>query len=159
MTELHLCQLEIMNEIQAWDNYSQIQLKNTMKQSESLEVQLKEAEQRKSNAECKQVTLAWVLDEACWSLLGFDIQDEEEPEQRIAKLKDYAQQNRSEIEKLKAEHEAQITELQLRIIPESPPEVREQHHREIQASAMKIFDLVGSTAKLLEESVDAWTKL
>ena len=94
----------------------------------------------------------------CRSLPNFDIQAEEEPEQRIAKMKDYAQQNRSEIEKLKAEHEAQIVELQLRIIPEIP-EVREQRRRDIQASATKISDLVGSVAKLLEESVDAWTTL
>ena len=36
MTELHLCQLEIMKEIQARDHYSQIQLENTTKQSASL---------------------------------------------------------------------------------------------------------------------------
>ena len=77
-----------------------------MKQSESLKAQLKEAEQRKSDAERKQVTLARVLDEACRSLPNFDIQAEEEPEQRITKMKDYAQQSRSEIEKLKEEHEA-----------------------------------------------------
>ena len=122
-------------------------------------MQLKEAEQRKINAERKQVTLARVLDEACRSLPSFDIQAEEEPEQIIAKLKDYAQQTHSEIEKIKAEHEAQIVELQLRIIPESPPEVREQRRRDIQASATNIFDLVGSVAKLLEEGVDAWTTL
>ena len=86
---------------------------------------MKEAEKRKRDVEHKQVTLAQVLDEACQSLPDFDIQSEEEPEQRIAKLKDYAQQSRSEIEKLKAEHESQIAELQLRIIPEIPPEVRE----------------------------------
>ena len=57
MTELHLCQVTIMKEIQTRDNYSQIQLENTMKWSESLEAQLKEAEQRKRNAEHKQVTL------------------------------------------------------------------------------------------------------
>ena len=100
-----------------------------------------------------------VLDEACRTLPEFDIQAEEEPEQRIAKLKDYAQQSRSEIENIKVEHEAQIVELQLRITPESPPEVREQRRRDIQASATKISDLVGSVAKLLEESVDAWTTL
>ena len=103
--------------------------------------------------------MARVLDEACQSLPDFDIQNEEEPEQRITKLKYYAQQSRSEIEKLKAEHEAQIAELQLRIIPESPPEVREQRRTDIQASAAKISDIVGSAAKLLEESVDAWTTL
>ena len=102
-----------------------------MKRSESLAVQLEEVEQRKSDAERKQVTLAWILDEACWSLPDFDIQAEEEPEQRIAKLKDYAQQTYSEIEKLKTEHEAQIVELQFRIAPEIPPEVREQRHRDI----------------------------
>ena len=48
----------------------------------------------------------------------------EEPEQRLVRLKDYAQQSRSEIEKLKAKHEAQIAELQLRITPKSPPEER-----------------------------------
>ena len=37
MTELYLCQLAIMKEIQARDHYSQIQLENTMKWSESLE--------------------------------------------------------------------------------------------------------------------------
>ena len=50
-------------------------------------------------------------------------------------------------------------ELQLRITPESPPEVREQHRRDIQASAMNITDLVSSATKLLEESVDASMKL
>ena len=74
-----------------------------------------------------------MLDEACRSLPDFDMQAEEEPEQRIVKLKDYAQQSQSEIENLKVEHEAQIVELQLRIAPESPPEVREQRCRDIQA--------------------------
>ena len=36
MTELHLCQLAIMKEIQARDHYSQMQLENTMKQSKRL---------------------------------------------------------------------------------------------------------------------------
>ena len=44
MTELHLCQLAIMKEIQARDHYSQIQLENTMKQSDSLAAWLEEAE-------------------------------------------------------------------------------------------------------------------
>ena len=56
---------------------------------------------------------------------------------------------------VKVEHEAHIMELQLRIIPKSPPEVREQHRRDIQASATKISDLVSSAAKLLDESVEA----
>ena len=47
-----------------------------------------------------------VLDEACRSLPDFDMQAEEELEQRIVKLKDYAQQFRSQIEKMKEEHEA-----------------------------------------------------
>ena len=72
-----------------------------------------------------------VFDEVCRSLPDFDMQAEEEPEQRIVKLKDYAQQSRSQVEKMKAEHEAQIAELQLRLIPESPPEVREQRRRDI----------------------------
>ena len=52
-----------------------------------------------------------VLDEACRSLLDFDMHAEEEPEQRIVKLKEYAQQYRSLIEKMKAKHEAQIAEV------------------------------------------------
>ena len=110
---------------------------------------MEEVEQRKREAESKEVALARVLDEACRSLPDFDMQAEEEPEKRVVRLKDYAQQSRSLIEKMKAEHEAQITELQLRIIPESPPEVREQRRRDIQASAMKILDLVSSASKLL----------
>ena len=102
MMELHLCELAIMKEIQARDHYSQIQLENTMTHSKNLTVQLEEAEQRKRDAERKQVTLAWVLDEACRSLLDFEIQAKEEPEQIIAELKDYAQQSSSEIEKLNA---------------------------------------------------------
>ena len=78
----------------------------------------------------------------------------EEQEQILARLKDYAQQSRSEIEKLKAEHETQIVELQLRIRPESPPEVKEQHRTDIQASTAKISDIVNSATKLLEESVE-----
>ena len=111
--------------------------------------------QRKRDAERKRITLVRVLDEACRSLPHFDIQLVEEPEQRLARLKDYAQQSRSEIEKLKAEHDAQIAELQLRIPPESPPEVREQRRADIQASTEKISDIVSSTAKLLDESVEA----
>ena len=99
------------------------------------------------------------MEEACRSLPNFDIQNEEEPEQRITKLKDYAQQSCNEIEKVKAEHESQIVELQLHISLESPLEVREQFHADIQASAAKISDIVGSAAKFLEESVDAWTTL
>ena len=83
----------------------------------------------------------------------------EEPEQRLVRLKDYAQQSRSEIEKLKEEHEAHISELQLRITPESPLEVREQRRVEIQASAAKILDTMSSAAKLLEDNVEAWTTL
>ena len=59
-----------------------------------------------SGAECKHITLVRVLDEACRSLPDFYVQMVEEPEQRLVRLKDYAQQSRNEIEKLKAEHEA-----------------------------------------------------
>ena len=117
--------MEIMKDIQERDSYSQMQLENSKKQSESLVVQLEELEQKKRKAENKWDTLARVLDEACRSIPDFDMQAEEEPEQRIVKLKDYAQQSRSLIEKMKSEHEAQIAELQLRIIPKIPPEVRE----------------------------------
>ena len=55
---------------------------------------------------------------------------------------------------MKAEHEAEIAE-----IPESPPEVREQHRGDIQASATKISDLVSSASKLLDESIEAWVNL
>ena len=159
MPPLHLCQLEIMNEIQEHDSYSHKQLEKSMKQSESLATQLEEAEQKNREAESKQAALARVLDEACRSLLDFDMQAEEEPEQRVFKLKDYAQQYQSKIEKVKAEHEAQIAELQLHIIPESPPEVREQRRKDIQASATKILDLVTSASILLDESVKAWENL
>ena len=100
-----------------------------------------------------------MLDEACRSLPDFDVQLVEEPEQRLARLKDYAQQSRSEIEKLKVEHETQITELQLRIHLESPPEVKEQRRTDIQASAGKLSDIVGSASKLLEDSVETWATL
>ena len=63
MTELHLCQLAIMKEIQAQDNYSHRQLENATKQSESLAAHLEEAEQKKREAENKQTTLAQALDE------------------------------------------------------------------------------------------------
>ena len=101
MTELHLCQLAIMKEIQARELYSQMQLENTMKQNASLTAQFEEAEQRKRDVECKQDTLVRVLDEPCRNIPDFDIQAEEEPKQRIAKLKDYAQQSHREIERLK----------------------------------------------------------
>ena len=67
---------------------------------------MEEAEQKKREAKSKQAALAQVLDEACRSIPDFDIHAEEEPEQRIAKLKYYTQQTQNEIEKLKAEHEA-----------------------------------------------------
>ena len=60
---------------------------------------------------------------------------------------------------MKVEHEAQIAELQLGIIPQSPLEVKEQRRRDIQASTTKISDLVSSAAKLLDESVEAWANL
>ena len=65
MLELHLCQLVIIREIQARDNYSHMQLENATKQSESFAAQLKEAKQKKREGESKQATLARVLDEAC----------------------------------------------------------------------------------------------
>ena len=99
------------------------------------------------------------MDEACRSLPDFDVQPVEELEHRLVRLKDYEQQSCSEIEKLKEEHEAQILELQLCLTPESPPEVREQCQADIQASTAKISDIVSSAAKLLEDSVEAWTTL
>ena len=96
-----------------------------------------------------------VLDEACRSLPDFDMQAEEELDRKIVKLKDYAQQSRSQIEMMKAEHEAQIADLQLCISLGSPPEVKEQRRRDIQASAAKISDLASSAAKLLDESIEA----
>ena len=80
-----------MKEIREWDSYTHMQLENTMKQSESLIAQLKEAKQTKRETENKQATLARVLDEACRSLPEFDMQAEEEPKQRIVKMKYYAQ--------------------------------------------------------------------
>ena len=68
-------------------------------------MQLKAAEHRKIDAESKRITLVRVLDEACRSLPDFDVQLVEELEQRLVRLKDYVEQYRSEIEKLKAEHE------------------------------------------------------
>ena len=50
-------------------------------------------------------------------------------------------------------------ELQLRIRPESPPEVKEQRRADIEASAAKLSDIVGSASKLLEDSVETWTTL
>ena len=88
-----------------------MQLEKTTKQSESLAAQLKEAEQKKREAESKQNALARALDEACRSLPDFDMQAEEELEQIIVKLKDYAQQSRRQIEKMKEQHEAQIAKL------------------------------------------------
>ena len=58
MSKLHLCQLEIMNKIREHDSYSHRQLEKSMKQSESLTVQLEEAEQKKREAESKQDALA-----------------------------------------------------------------------------------------------------
>ena len=80
MMELHLCQSATTKEIQSRDSHSQILLENTRKQNDSLVAQLEEVEQRKSEAECNQVTLVRVLEEACRSLPDFDIQNEEEPE-------------------------------------------------------------------------------
>ena len=99
------------------------------------------------------------MDETCRSLPDFDVQLVEEPEQRLGRLKDYAQQSHNAIEKLKVEHEARIAELQLHIPLETPPEVKEQHRADIQASATKNSDLVGSVANLLGDSVKAWTTL
>ena len=90
MMELHLCQSAIAKEIQARDRYSQEQLQDTRKQNDSLAAQLEAAEQRKRDVERKQITLVRVLDEACRSLLDFNVPLVEEPEQRIARLKDYA---------------------------------------------------------------------
>ena len=101
-------------------------------------MQLEAVEQRKRDAECKRITLVWVLDEARRSLPDFDVQLVEEPEQILVRMKDYAQQSRSEIEKLKAAREAQIVELQLRIPLETRPDVKEQRCADIQASAVKI---------------------
>ena len=50
-------------------------------------------------------------------------------------------------------------ELQLRITPKSPPEVREVRRVDIHAFIAKILDIVSSAVKLLEDSVEAWTTL
>ena len=126
----------------------------------------KEAEQKQRDAESNQKVaedrkdaLVHTLKEVCQSLLDFDMQVEAEPEQRIEKLKEYAQQAQSQIEKIRADHEAQIAELKLHLRPETPPHVRAQQLDDIKASAHKISNLVRSVAKLLEESVVVWESL
>ena len=60
---------------------------------------------------------------------------------------------------MKTKHQHQIVELQLCIPSETPPEAREQRHRDIKALAAKISDNVASIAKLMEDSIDAWVNL
>ena len=69
--------------------------------------------------------LAHIVEEACRSLLDFDLQSEAEPEQKVEKIKEYTQQSRSQVEKLRVNHEAQIVELKLCLRPETPPHIRE----------------------------------
>ena len=57
MTELHLCQLAIMKEIQARDQYSQIQLENAISKQQGFTTQIEAAEQRKRDEERKRITL------------------------------------------------------------------------------------------------------
>ena len=54
-------------------------------------MQLEAVKQRKRDTEHKRITLVQVLDDACLSLPHFDVQLVEEPEQRLVRLKDYAQ--------------------------------------------------------------------
>ena len=123
MSELHLFQLAITKDIHARTQVSQIQFEDTIKKNKTFVARLEEIAQQKKEAEQTTTTLMQALDEACRSLSDSDIQGAEEPEQRIAKLRDYAQKSRSEVERMKIEHQQQIAELQLRIPPETPPEV------------------------------------
>ena len=77
----------------------------------------------------------------------------------MEKLKEYAKQSRSQVEKMQADHEAQIVKLKLHLKSETPPHLREQRINDIKTSAQKISDLVGSASKLLEESVMVWETL
>ena len=91
MSELHLRQLAITKEIHTRTQLSQIQLEDTIKQNKTFAARLEEIAQQKKEAEHTTTTLMRALDEACRSLSNSDIQGVEEPEQRIAKLRDYAQ--------------------------------------------------------------------
>ena len=117
MSELHLRQLTITKEIHTRTQVSQVQLEDTIKQNKTFAARLEEIAQQKKEAEQTTTTLMRALDEARRSLSDSDIQGAEEPEQRIAKLRDYAQQSRSEVERMKIEHQHQIEELQLCIPP------------------------------------------
>ena len=91
MSELHLCQLAITKEIHTRTQVSQVQLEDTIKQNKTFAARLEEIAQQKKEAEHTTTTLMRALDEACQSLSDFDMQGAEEPEQIIAKLRDYAQ--------------------------------------------------------------------
>ena len=91
MSELHLRQLVITKEIHTRTQLSQTQLEDTIKQNKTFAARLEELAQQKKEAEHTITTLMQALDEACQSLSDSDIQGAEEPEQRIAKLRDYAQ--------------------------------------------------------------------
>lgn len=60
---------------------------------------------------------------------------------------------------LKTEYEAKIFELELRVSPATPPEVKQQRQEDIQIALNKIANLVATGSKLLEDSIDAWTNL
>ena len=159
MSELHLRQLTITKEIHTRAEVSQVQLEESIKQNKTSAACLQEIEQQKKEAEQTTTTLLQALDEACRSLSDSDIQETEEPKQKIAKMKDYTQQSHSELERMKIEYQQQIAELQLRIPPETPPEVRQQRQQDIKASAAKISDNMASVAQLMEDSIEAWANL
>ena len=107
------------------------QLADLQQKQKEAEDRQKEAEQKKRDAENshkvaedRQRALAHMVEEVFQSLPDFDIQGVAELEQKVEKLKEYAKQSRSQVEKMQADHQAEIAELKLCLRPETPPHLR-----------------------------------
>lgn len=68
-----------------------------------------------------------VVEEACQMVLKLEIQAEEPVEAHIRNLATGVRDARTKMARVQLELNLQITELQLRAQPSTPPEVKEQH--------------------------------
>lgn len=103
--------------------------------------------------------LATLFTTSCSDLLELNILVETTSTEKIQKLATAVKESQDEIVRVRFEMQLQISELQLKLQPMTPPEVREQCEATIEEGMTMVEDVVKGCKELFEQAMELWTSL
>lgn len=107
----------------------------------------------------RQEQLEKSIEDNCNKVSDAKVGEVEPPTQKVTKLALAIKESKNTLAKIKFEYGVQISELQIRLQPATPPEVREQRQKDLKATLKDIFDTVVDCGKYLHDTMQIWISL